>query len=94
MSPVRLPAHVGIVEQVEGEDAVVYAAPLPDGPIVVLRDTALTIWQEAVRPTSQLELPERVARHYGLPVEQVQAAVDSCVADLLARGVLEVATGD
>lgn len=85
----RLPERVGVVEASDAEGEVVYAASLPDGPIVVLRDTALTIWQEAVTPTGQLGIVERVAELYGVPVVEVRDAVDACVADLLAQGVLE-----
>lgn len=86
----RLPDRVGVVEVSTDDSETVYVAPLPDGPIVVLRDTALTIWREAVQPTSPLPLAERVAATYGVPTSEVLAAVEACVADLARRGVLEV----
>lgn len=93
MSPtLRLPERIGVIEASDDEGDVVYAASLPDGPIVVLRDSALTIWQEAVMPTGDLGIVERVAALYGVSVVEVREAVDACVADLLAQGVLEVAS--
>lgn len=89
----RLPERVGIVEGTSAGEDVLYVASLPDGPIVVLRDTALTIWQEAVSPTGEADLVERVAGLYGVPVSEVETAVGSCVADLVERGVLEVVPG-
>lgn len=89
----RLPERVGIVEGTSAGEDVLYVASLPDGPIVVLRDTALTIWLEAVSPTGEEDLVERVAGLYGVPVSEVETAVGSCVADLVERGVLEVVPG-
>ena len=86
----RLPERIGIVGGTAPDNGVVYVASLPDGPIVVLRDTALTIWQEAVSPTGDQDLADRVAGHYGVLVSEVRAEVDACVSDLVERGVLEV----
>ncbi len=86
----RVPERVGIVGGAEGDDAV-YVAKLPSGPIVVLRDTALTIWQEAMAPTGHQDLAERVAGLYGVPVNQIRGAVHACVLDLVAQGILEPA---
>ena len=91
MMELRLPDRVGIVDTF-GEDAV-YIARLPDGPIVVLRATALAVWREAVWPSSEQELAERVASLYGLSAHEVRADVDACVHQLIARRVLEVAPG-
>jgi hypothetical protein len=92
-SELRIPDRVGIVAGTSADDDVLYVASLPDGPIVVLRDTALTIWHEAVAPTGEQDLVERVAGLYGVPVSEVEAAVGSCVADLVERGILEVVPG-
>lgn len=90
----RLPERIGVIEASDEEGEVVYAASLPDGPIVVLRDSALTIWQEAVMPTGDQGIVERVADLYGVPVVEVREAVEACVDDLVERGVLEVDTPD
>lgn len=90
----QLPARLGILEGIEDGSDVLYVASLPDGPIVVLRDTALAIWQEAVAPTGGRDLADRVADLYGLPVTEVREAVDACVDDLVERGVLEIVSAD
>ncbi|MDV3296058.1 MAG: PqqD family protein [Brachybacterium paraconglomeratum] len=92
MRELRVPDRVGVVEGASDDDAL-YVAGLPDGPIVVLRDTALTIWQEAVSLTGEQDLAQRVADVYGVPVGEVREAVEACVADLVGRGVLEFARG-
>jgi hypothetical protein len=89
-SSLRRPDHVGIVEGTAPDDEVIYVASLPDGPILVLRGTALTVWQEAVSPSGDQGLAERVADLYHVPVGEVRAAVEACVSDLVERGVLEV----
>jgi len=86
----RLPGKIGIVETRDAEGEVVYAARLPGGPIVVLRDTALQIWQEAVAPSGEGALAERVADLYGVPVDEIEPVVDSCVTALVGQGVLEI----
>ena len=62
----RIPEHVGRVEDANGALETLYLARLPDGPIVVLQDTALTIWQEAVEPSGDEPLAHRVAAAYGV----------------------------
>jgi hypothetical protein len=71
------------------EEPTAYLARLPDGPIVVLRDTALTIWREAVNRTGQGSVAERVASTYGVSPDDVEADVEACIADLVENGVLE-----
>ncbi len=83
-----MPDRVGVVEGSPDDDAL-YVAGLPDGPIVILRDTALTIWQEAVSLPGQQDLAQRVADVYGVPVAEVREAVEACVSDLVGQGVLE-----
>lgn len=85
----RRPRSVALVEETSEHQDAVYLAPLPDGPIVVLRDTALTIWREAVSPSGEGTLHSRVANAYGVMEREVQTAVEECVADLIERGVLE-----
>jgi hypothetical protein len=95
MKGLRLPERIAIVEDVAEHGDVLYVASLPNGPIVVLRDTALMIWQEAVAPTSgDRDLADRVADLYGVPVSEIRPAVLACVEDLIARGVLEVGPPD
>ena len=88
----RRPRSVAVVEESSGHQEAVYLAPLPDGPIVVLRHTALTIWREAVSPSGQGSLHSRVARAYGVTEQEVRTAVEDCIVDLIERGVLEPET--
>ena len=85
----RRPDGVAIIEETLDHDDTTYLARLPDGPIVVLRDTALTIWREAVSPSDEGSLDSRVAKTYGVSAEEVRPAVEACVVDLVERGVLE-----
>ena len=83
MSRLR-PAHgVAVVE----DDLVVYAAPLPDGPILVLDGGAAAIWIEACAG-ERSSLAERVAAATGVPVDTVRPEVEAFVDELLARGLL------
>lgn len=88
----RIPDHVGRVDDPNGSRETVYVAPLPDGPIVVLRDTALTIWREAVAPSGPGLLAERVAAAYRLSAGEVEHDVVDTVRGLIEMGVLEVVT--
>lgn len=84
MTRLRPVPDVAVVE----EDGVVYAAPLPDGPIVVLAGGAAAIWVEAC--AGELEtLPQRVAEITGTPIGNVRDDVESFVAELIGRGLLE-----
>lgn len=87
MSRLR-PAHgVGVVVVDEGE--IVYAAALPDGPIVVLEEVAAFIWVEACDGDRE-SIADRVAEATGSHVHDVRADVDAFVDDLVGRGLLEL----
>lgn len=79
------PAHgVGTVES----DGTVYAATLPDGPIVVLDGVAALIWVEALSG-ERATLADRVAAATDVAADAIRADVEAFVADLVARGLLE-----
>ena len=62
-TPVRLRANDGVGVEVLGDT--VYAAPLPDGPIMVLEGIAALIWREATaqpRGASRMSSPRRRGR--------------------------------
>ncbi|MCK8610132.1 PqqD family protein [Agromyces sp. C10] len=75
------------VAVVEGEDDVVYAALLPDGPIVVLGGGAAAIWLEAAVGDRD-SIADRVAARTGASVEDVRTEVNRFVDELLERGLL------
>lgn len=84
MTRLRPAPGVGTVES----DDTVYAAPLPDGPIVVLDGVAALIWFEAVAG-ERGTIAERVAATTDVAPDAIRAEVEAFVADLVARGLLE-----
>ena len=83
MSHLRPGPGVAVIE----EGGVVYAAPLPDGPIVVLDGGAAAIWIEACAG-ERSALAERVAAATEVAVDAVRPEVEAFVDELLARGLL------
>ncbi len=84
--PARL-AHV-VVDDTQSDPATVFLMQLPDGPPLVLHDSAALIWLVAAEGSPNIST--RVAQAVGRPVEQVAAEVDGYVRDLVDRGLLEV----
>lgn len=70
-------------------DGIVYAARLPDGPIVVLDGVAALIWHEACAGGRE-SIAERVATVTGVEPDVIRADVDAFVADLVKRELLEI----
>ena len=84
------PRHVLVLGPdvaVESREGVVYVSRLPEGPIVVLRDVAALIWEEAQRADSR-SIADRVAERTARPVDEIEQEVASFVAGLLAGGLL------
>lgn len=71
-------------EEVDGR---VYVARLPDGPILVLDDTAAVIWAEAYG-RDRSGVVRRVADRLGAEATDIAADVGTFIDDLIARGVL------
>ncbi len=84
MTRLRRPPGVGLVT----DEAALYAARLPDGPIVVLTGVAALIWSEACAGDRET-VAERVARATDAAPDAIRADVDAFVTDLVARGLLE-----
>lgn len=74
----------------EGET--VYAAALPDGPIVVLEEVAAFIWVEACNGERE-SIADRVAEVTGAGADEVRTDVEAFVDDLVARGLLAADPG-
>lgn len=68
----------------------VYAALLPGGPIMVLRETAAAIWS-AANSVPREEVPARVATELGIDVDTIRPSVEEFVDRLVSKGLL---TGD
>jgi hypothetical protein len=78
------PSHgVGFV--IDG--GTVYAARLPDGPIVVLDGIAALIWVEACEGERET-ITDRVAAATDAAPDAIRADVDAFVADLVERGLV------
>jgi hypothetical protein len=71
------------------EDGVVYAAVLPDGPIVVLDGVAGVIWSEACNGQGST-IADRVAAVTDASAADIRADVESFVDELVRRGLLAV----
>jgi len=84
MSGYRPAVGVAVVQ----EDDVVYAAPLPDGPIVVLEGVAAAIWAAACDGPSE-SIVDQVATITETSAGDIRSEVESFVDDLLRRGLLE-----
>jgi hypothetical protein len=89
MSRLRPGPGVAVVE--EGD--VVYAAPVPDGPIAVLDGGAAAIW-DAARAGERESIAERVTELTGAPLSAVRDEVERIVEDLLRRGLLVAVEDD
>jgi len=93
------PPDVAMVgEDSDGGTLTIYVAPLPDGPIRVLTGAAAVIWQVATQgPDSDDEMTAsvagRVARLVAEDQADIEPHVDSFLAELVAAGLLEPATG-
>jgi hypothetical protein len=83
MSRLRPAANVGSLELGE----MVYAAPLPEGPIVVLDGGAAAIWLAACTGPRET-IAERVASMTGATVTEVGRYAEAFVDELLQRKLL------
>ena len=81
----RLRANDGVGVEILGD--IVYAAPLPDGPIMVLEGIAALIWREATaRPRGSVA--DVVAATTGQDAASIRAYVDVFIDEMVARGLL------
>ena len=69
-------------------DGTIYAAHLPDGPIVVLDGIAGLIWTEACGGEREA-IADRVAEATDAAPAVIRADVEAFVDELVARGLLE-----
>ncbi|GAA3635443.1 hypothetical protein GCM10022200_18450 [Microbacterium awajiense] len=83
MSRIRIADLIG---QERAGDAV-YVAPLPDGPILVLQDSAIAIW-EAVDGDGIDAIARRVGEMTGVDAPAVRDDVAHFVRTLVGRGLL------
>ena len=69
-------------------EAVRYVASLPDGPILVLRDSAAAIWAAASEGGTLEMIVDRVAAGVGVDRAEIAGDVESFLADMVRRGLL------
>lgn len=79
----RPAAGLGVVEA----NSVVYLAPLPEGPIIVLDGFSAAIWLAACSGPAET-IAERVADEHGLPADEIRAASQGFLLDMVERGLL------
>ena len=72
---------------VESADGVVYAAPLPDGPIMVLDGVAALIWEEA-DGASREAVADAVATFTAEDAASIRPYVEQFIDEMLTRGML------
>ena len=65
-----------------------YVARLPEGPPMVLTDTAALIWGHALGGGTRSEIAGRVAAAVGLPAGDIIDDVEAFLDELVAHGVL------
>ncbi|MDC5697692.1 PqqD family protein [Intrasporangium calvum] len=69
-------------------DELTYVARLPEGPALVLAESAAVIWAEASEGGSLEQIVERVADAFALPPHAIEADVTAFVAQLVALGLI------
>lgn len=86
----RIPPRVAHVVPDETGDppSSVFLMPLPDGPPLVLYESAAWIWWLAA--DGEDDVASAVAELVGLPREDLVGDVTRCLDDLVERGLLEV----
>jgi hypothetical protein len=72
---------------VESRERVVYVSRVPEGPIVVLRDVAALIWEEAQRADPR-SIADRVADRTHRDAADIESDVAAFVSGLVADGLL------
>lgn len=75
----------------QGDGGICYLAPLPDGPPLVLRDSAAAIWVEARVGGTADEIAGRVAERFGLESDEIGDDVATFLEELVELGVLSSA---
>ena len=86
MTPQR-PLVLGPDVAVESREGVVYVSRVPEGRIVVLRDVAALIWEEAQRADAR-SIADRVASLTAQPVAAIEGHVTAFVSGLVEEGLL------
>jgi hypothetical protein len=73
------------------DGTVIYAAALPEGPIVVLEEGAAAIWTEACRG-ERATIADRLTEGTDVPADEIRANVEVFVERMLHDGLLREAS--
>ena len=65
-----------------------YVARLPEGPPIVLTDSAALIWAQVLTGGTGSDIAGRVAAVAGIPAADIIGDVETCLDELVAHGVL------
>lgn len=84
----RRGADVAVVASDADDLLRTYVARVPDGPLLVLEGPAHVIWEEALSG-DEVDLVDRVAARLEVATEDVADAVETYLAELQSRGLLE-----
>lgn len=76
-------ANIGVIDDGDA----IYVAPLPDGPILVLRDVSAMVWREVVAGGVN-QMVAGVAKATGASSAEIEPELLAFVDDLCARGLL------
>ncbi len=80
---------VGCVPGDSANELVCYVARLPNGPPLVLRGSAVTVWTAASQGGSLEAIVARVAKQVGVTAADIEADVLGFLDELVAWGLLQ-----
>lgn len=83
MTRLAVAGGVGVITR----NDVVYIAPLPRGPILVLEGTSRLIWSAALGGDRE-DVVARVAEAAGVETAEIRLEVENFMADLVGRGLI------
>ena len=85
----RVPLRLGhvVVDDIASDPATVFLMDLPDGPPLVLRDSAALIWLVAAEGDS--DVARTVADVVGRPLGEIEPEVADYLGELVSRSLLQ-----
>lgn len=87
---IRAATDFAVESRGEGEDRLVWVAPMPDGEIFVLNATSALILEAALELGVRDAVISTLADDFGLPAESVAGDIDVVLQELQERGILHL----